>query len=346
MQTKILKMEYNPQIHHHRSIRLRNYNYAQEGLYFITICTYNRECLFGNIVLAGDRNQLGDREGRPYESEMILNEIGKIVDKEWNDLKNRFPHITLHAYCIMPNHFHGILEITVSPVPVGAGLAPAQNNDNATPVGAGLAPAQNNDNAIPVGARLAPAQYNDNATPVGAGLAPAQCNDNTTPVGAGLAPAPNNDNATPVGAGLAPAQCNDNTTPIGSGLAPAQYNNNATPVGSGLAPAQNNDNAIPVGAGLAPAQYNDNRVGAPVFRAGASPAPTVGQMIGAFKSLIMKKCLEIAESRNEYLGKLWQRNYFENIIRDWQSYQTISDYIMNNPAEWENDKFYKPENSL
>jgi REP element-mobilizing transposase RayT len=39
-------------------------------------------------------------------------------------------------------------------------------------------------------------------------------------------------------------------------------------------------------------------------------------------------------------GKLWQRNYWEHIIRNEQSYKTISEYIINNPEKWVNDKFY------
>ena len=42
-------MSYNPKIHHRKSIRIQGYDYSQEGLYFITICTHNRECLFGNV---------------------------------------------------------------------------------------------------------------------------------------------------------------------------------------------------------------------------------------------------------------------------------------------------------
>jgi hypothetical protein len=42
-------MPYNPEIHHRRSIRLKGYDYSQAGLYFVTICTQNRECLFGEI---------------------------------------------------------------------------------------------------------------------------------------------------------------------------------------------------------------------------------------------------------------------------------------------------------
>lgn len=83
--------------------------------------------------------------------------------------------------------------------------------------------------------------------------------------------------------------------------------------------------------------------------AGASPAPTgttgtsgttVGNIVGAYKSLVANGCLEIYKSKNEMMGKLWQRNYYENVIRDKQAYLHISNYIINNPAKWKGDKFY------
>jgi len=93
----------------------------------------------------------------------------------------------------------------------------------------------------------------------------------------------------------------------------------------------------PVGATLAVAQ---NTAGT-----GASPAPTrkwVGDIVGAYKSLVAKDCLEIFKQKNpdEMMGKLWQRNYHEHIIRNEQSYQRVSEYIINNPAKWKDDKFY------
>ncbi len=78
-----------------RSIRLRDYDYSQEGLYFITICTQNKLCLFGKI------------ENR----EMILNDAGKMVEKCWLEIPEHYPNVILHKYVIMPNHIHGIIEI-------------------------------------------------------------------------------------------------------------------------------------------------------------------------------------------------------------------------------------------
>jgi len=88
-------MKYNPQIHHRRSIRLQDYDYSSEGAYFVTMCTQNRECLFGEIV----------------NGQMILNEYGKIVEQCWNNLSNHYDNIELDAYVIMPDHFHGIIFI-------------------------------------------------------------------------------------------------------------------------------------------------------------------------------------------------------------------------------------------
>lgn len=99
-----------------------------------------------------------------------------------------------------------------------------------------------------------------------------------------------------------------------------------------------------VGAGFTPAhddENDDNRATANNNRATATVAPTVGDIVGAYKSLVANGCLEIYKSNNETMGKLWQRNYYEHIIRNEQSYQTISKYIINNPAKWNDDKFYK-----
>ncbi len=96
-------MKYNPKIHHRRSIRLRNYDYSQAGSYFVTICTQNKQCLFGEI----------------NNGQMVLNKAGKIVDFIWNDLPKHNKNIMLDAFIIMPNHIHGIITI------VGAGSKPA-----------------------------------------------------------------------------------------------------------------------------------------------------------------------------------------------------------------------------
>ncbi len=207
-------MKYNPKIHHRRSIRLKGYDYSQAGLYFITICCQDRECLFGHIT----------------NGEMILNDAGKMVETEWLKLPERFPNIALHEFVVMPNHFHAILEI------VGATLAVAPN-----------------------------------------------------------ATAPKNNIV----------EINDKTK--------IEMEN-----------GQPRDTGQP--QGIAPTERK-----------------TVGDMIGAFKSIVTVNYIRGVKTMGwkPFNGKLWQRNYFEHIIRNEQSYQTISAYIVNNPVNWTEDKFYE-----
>lgn len=70
---------------------------------------------------------------------------------------------------------------------------------------------------------------------------------------------------------------------------------------------------------------------------------TVGDMMDAFKSITTVEYIHGVKTMGwePFNGKLWQRNYYEHIIRNEQSYQTIADYIINNPAKWANDKLFK-----
>ena len=88
-------MKYNPQHHHRRSIRLPNYDYSRSGIYFVTICTHQKQCLFGEI----DRGK------------MFLNQIGNIVREEWLKSAQIRKEIELDEWVIMPNHLHGIVLI-------------------------------------------------------------------------------------------------------------------------------------------------------------------------------------------------------------------------------------------
>ena len=74
----------------------------------------------------------------------------------------------------------------------------------------------------------------------------------------------------------------------------------------------------------------------------APTGKTVGDMIGAFQSIVTVEYIRGVKNNNwqPFDGKLWQRNYWEHIIRNEQSYQRISEYIINNPSKWEEDTFY------
>jgi len=88
-------MKFDPDIYHRRSIRLKEYDYSSPGGYFVTICTKNRECLFGDIK----------------EGIIKLTSFGEIVERLWFEIPDHFENIFLDHFVIMPNHIHGIIMI-------------------------------------------------------------------------------------------------------------------------------------------------------------------------------------------------------------------------------------------
>ncbi|GEO04805.1 hypothetical protein AAE02nite_24690 [Adhaeribacter aerolatus] len=194
------QMAYNPQIHHRRSIRLSGYDYSQAGAYFITLCTHNREHLFGEVV----------------GGTMHLNEYGKIAANEWARTPEIRPQVALDVYVIMPNHMHGILII--------------HSRDES----------HSSQTHLP----------------------------------------------------------NSHSSQTHS---PQSHSANK---GESDSPPR-------------------------------SPSDTIGAMVRGYKSAVTKNINLICPGT-----VVWQRNYYEHIIRNEQAYQTISEYIVNNPSKWNSDKFY------
>jgi REP element-mobilizing transposase RayT len=83
-----------------RSIRLKEYDYSQAGAYFVTACTHRRKCLFGEIA----------------EGKIVLNMFGKIVEEEWHRTKQMRQGVDLDVFIVMPNHIHGIIVLTGTPL--------------------------------------------------------------------------------------------------------------------------------------------------------------------------------------------------------------------------------------
>ncbi|MCK8816335.1 transposase [Natroniella sulfidigena] len=77
-----------------KRLRLEEYDYSQNGYYFVTLCTKNKESLFGEII----------------NNESSLNEAGQMIEKWWIKLEDKF-NLRLDKYIIMPNHFHGIIQL-------------------------------------------------------------------------------------------------------------------------------------------------------------------------------------------------------------------------------------------
>lgn len=91
-----------------QSIRLEKYDYTKQGSYFVTICTQNREHLFGEIT----------------SNNIKLNDAGKMVLSVWNEIPEFYNKIQIDEFIIMPNHIHGIIQITDT---VGAGPCACPN---------------------------------------------------------------------------------------------------------------------------------------------------------------------------------------------------------------------------
>lgn len=105
-------MTYKPDIHHRRSIRLKGYDYALAGAYFVTICTQGRACWFGEVV----------------DGQTRFNLAGETINTTWLALPKRFSGIAVDVHVVMPNHLHGIVWIK----PVGAQfIAPQTTNPGA-----------------------------------------------------------------------------------------------------------------------------------------------------------------------------------------------------------------------
>jgi REP element-mobilizing transposase RayT len=77
------------------NIGLHSYDYTWHGAYFVTICTHDKQSLFGNII----------------DNRMSLNPCGEIADSSWKDIPRHYPEVKNDIFVIMPNHVHGIIII-------------------------------------------------------------------------------------------------------------------------------------------------------------------------------------------------------------------------------------------
>jgi len=87
--------KYNPKNHHRRSIRLPDYDYSQEGWYYVTLCVLGNKCIFGKLT----------------DGQVQLYQYGRIVEDCWKWLAKQYTYVHLDEYVVMPNHLHGIIII-------------------------------------------------------------------------------------------------------------------------------------------------------------------------------------------------------------------------------------------
>lgn len=220
-------MSYNPKIHNRRSIRLKGYEYSREGLYFVTLCCQNRESYFGKIK----------------KGEQQLNEAGKMIEKWYWELENKFPDIRCREMVVMPNHFHCIIEN------VGADLC--------------ICPQSN--------------QY----------------------------VRPNKKQSEPYA-------CHQNET---------DDEFSGEHIGS-------------------PQRFSGEHVGSPQRFSNQIKPTSLSTVIQWFKTMTTNEYMRGVKTLGwkRFDGRLWQRNYWEHIIRNEEALNRITNYIIENPIRWETDK--------
>lgn len=94
-----------------KQLRLKEYDYSQEGYYFITICTQNRLQILSKIIDDYIPNIKPVGADSISAQNIKLTSVGKLIERVYLNLEKEFPNIKLHDYVIMPNHMHGIIEI-------------------------------------------------------------------------------------------------------------------------------------------------------------------------------------------------------------------------------------------
>ncbi|MBN1286596.1 MAG: transposase [Anaerolineae bacterium] len=147
------KLRYDPDKHHRRSIRLKGYDYASPGAYYVTICTYQKECFLSTII----------------EDNVALSPCGELVQSTWKGLPKHYNHVQLDAFVIMPNHLHAVIVLIDESQPtsdrvgasVGAGFKPAHLGMDVEPAhnhnpGMGVEPAHSQSPGVGAGLKPAP----------------------------------------------------------------------------------------------------------------------------------------------------------------------------------------------
>ena len=265
-------MKYDPQKHHRRSIRLKGHDYTSPGAYFITICTHQRQCLFGEIV----------------DGEMQLNEFGNWVDAYWKRLPTHFSHLQLDRFVVMPNHVHGILVLTHNP------NKPIPFNGRGAAFGRP---------SVQLSTMLRP-----NATP-GSDQERSHFHPDC--------PNPINPNAM-FGSDQERSHSVDSVCFDARPNSDHPLMNESEPgVAFGREMGGNGISGLPNAAPL--------RTG------------SVGAIVLNFKSVTARR---INQMRKMISVPVWQRNYYEHIIRDDIALANIQKYIDNNPRSWWQDQLH------
>jgi len=307
-------VKFDPRIHHRRrSIRLQEYDYSQAGAYFVTICAWQRECLFGEIV-AG---------------EMHLNALGKIVQWEWRHLGAGFANLQLGAFVVMPNHVPGIIFIDER------GRATRHKQSSATN-GNGKSPDDVMEGIVGSPVR--------GAGEVGATQAGQTGQSSGTEIQSKM-DMPGRGGSPMGGQGETIDMANDTgSSPYGQveAMDPGFDSLDGVLDGPGRA-IRSGENLIMNGVCLVPDEAMEGMGVSPVHQhlyqpeAKGPPSESLGAMIGQWKSRVTKRAWKLPGMQGR---PIWQRNYYEHIIRDDADLRRIEGYIQDNPLLWEQDQLH------
>ncbi len=266
-----------------KSIRLKGFDYSSEGLYFITICCFDKLHLFGKVI----------------DGKMQLNDGGIAADKYWLEIPMHFTEVILHEYVIMPNHIHGIIEITV-----GA--------NQHSPVTKNAEPLNDLGNHV---------LKNPNPNEIG--------KTNRIETKSVVSTQDNVDSKNTITNVDTRNRANVDSLNTNNGV----LNNRANVDSSNTIINDDTRNRANVDSLNTNNGVLNNRanVDSPL----RSPSKTIGSIVRGYKIGVTKWIRQ-----NSDIHDVWQRNYYEHIIRDEQSYTNITEYIINNPSKWSADKFY------
>jgi putative transposase len=265
-------MSYNPEFHHRRSIRLKGYDYSQEGAYFITLCVRDRGNLFGKIV----------------NGKMVLSEAGKIAYDEWFKTPELRKNIELDAFIVMPNHLHGIIIIKEA----------YRKGELHSPI--------DDLQDIDMG--------EDTDTSKG------EARDTDTSKGEDIR---KGELHSPI----------DDLQDIDMGVSGDKEKGVSGDKEKGVS----GDKEKGVSGDKEKGFSGDKEKG---FSGDKEKGFSGDKEKGEFNSPQRPQPLQRLQ-RVSPKDSIWQRDYYEHIIRDQQAYENIANYIINNPAKWKGDKFFE-----
>jgi len=298
-------MIYDPKKHHRRSIRLKGYDYSKPGMYYVTIVTHNHKCFFGKIE----------------NGKMILNEYGEIAQQCWTEITRRFPNIEIDEYIIMPDHIHAIIKITNPPVGTTLAVVPDKTDGAVVPNKTDGAVVPNKTDGAVVPDKTDGAVVPDKT--YGA-VVPDKTDDAVVPDKTDGAVVPYKTDGAVVPDKTDGAVVPDKTY---GAVVPDKTD-------GAVVPDKTDGAVVPDKIINNFGTYTDTNIT-------DTKPPSLGDIVGAYKSIVSNKCLLVFKQKNQYMGKLWQRNYYEHIIKNNTRLSRIRKYIINNPANWNNyDEFF------